>query len=94
MDNFKSYIKAINEKCEAEDAIFNGSLFKNNTPQFSIVIRSQYGNGFDFKHEIFEYRGSNCYLPTKAYCFVKCIIFITGENCKQQYLSFNSKERK
>ena len=51
-------------------------IFINWTPpQFNKVKRSQYGNGCDFKHEIIEYRGKNCYIPTKGYCFVNCINF-------------------
>ena len=57
-----------------------------NTPQFNLVNRTQYGNGCDFKHEIIEYRGNICFMPTTGYCFVKCINFLTGENYKQPYL--------
>ena len=57
--------------------------------------RSQYGNGCDFKHEIIEYRGNNCFIPTKVYCFVKCVNFLRGEDYKQQYLDFiRSEERR
>ena len=56
--------------------------------------RSQYGNGCDFKHEFFEYRGNNCFTPTKGYCFVKCINFITEKRYKEQYLVFNRNEKR
>ena len=36
----------------AEDAIFNGYICKINFLEFNLVIRSQYGIGFDFKREI------------------------------------------
>ena len=76
------------------DAIFNGYIYKFNTPQFNLVNRSQCGNGCDFKHEIFEYRGNNCFIPTKGYCFVKCVNFITGEDYKQQYLDYIRNEKR
>ena len=75
MDDFESYFKSTDEVYYAEDAIFNGFTYKINTPQFNKVNRSQYGNGCDFKHEIIEYRGRNCFIPTKGHCFVKCIKF-------------------
>ena len=70
-------------------------FLKINTPQFNKLNRSQYCNGCDFKHEIIEYRGSNCFIPTKGYCFVKCINFLTGRDYKQQYLdSIRSEQRR
>ena len=56
--------------------------------------RSQYGNGCDFKHDIIEYRGNNCFIPTKGYCFVKCVNFLTGQDYKQQYLYFIISEQR
>ena len=76
MDDFEAYISAIDEGYDAEAAIFNGYIYKVDTPQFKKVNRSQYGNGCDFKHEIIEYRGNNCFIPTKGYCFVKSINFL------------------
>ena len=94
MDDFESYINAIDEGYDAEDAIFIGHIYKIKTPQFNKVNRSQYGNGCDFKHEIIEYRGNNCFIPTKGYCFVKCINFLTGQDYKQQYLDFIRSEQR
>ena len=91
---YESYINAIDEDYESDDAIFNGYIYKNNTPQFSIVNRSQYGNGCDFKHEILEYQGNNCFVPTKGYCFIKYVNFITGQDYKQQNLDFIRNEKK
>ena len=70
-------------------------FIKINTPLFKLVNRSQYGNGCDFKHEIIENRGSNCFIPTKGYCLVKCINHLTGGEYKEQYLDFirNGKRR-
>ena len=59
MNAFESYINSIDEGYDADDSIFNGYIYKINTPQFKKVNRSQYGNGCDFKHEIIEYQGNN-----------------------------------
>ena len=91
--DYEAYINAIDEGYDAEDAIFNGYIYKIKTPQVIKVNRSQYGNGCDFKHEIIEYRDNNCYIPTKGYCSVKCTNFLTGQDYKQQYLDFLRKER-
>ena len=75
--------------------LFSMVIFiKKNTPQFNKVNRSHYGNGSDFNHETIENRGTNCFIPTKGYCFVKCNNFLTGQEYKQQYLDFFRKEKK
>ena len=56
LTEYESYINAIDQDYEAEDAIFNGYIYKINTPQFNLVNRSQYGNGCHFRHRIIEYR--------------------------------------
>ena len=94
MDDFEAHINAIDEGCDAEDAIFNGDIYELETPHFIKVNRSQYGNGWDFKHEIIKYRGKNCFIPTKSYCFVKCINFLPGKDYKQQYLDFIRNEKR
>ena len=92
--DYEAYINAIDQDYESEDSIFNGYFYKTDTPQFNSVNRSQYGNGCDFKHEFVEHRGKNCFIPTKGYCFVKCIIFLTVEHYKQQYLDFIRNEKR
>ena len=94
MDDFESYINSIDEGYDADDCIFNGYIYKIDTPQFNKVNRSQYGNGCSFDKIIVEYRGNNCFIPTKGYCFVKCIDFSTGRYYKQQYLDFIRNEKR
>ena len=69
IDDFESYINAIDHDYVSQDAIFNGYIHKINTPHFNLVNRSQYGNGCDFKHEIIEYRNNNCFLTNKRILF-------------------------
>ena len=74
VDVFESYINAIdNSGYDSEDVIFKGWLYKLNTPEFKKVNRSQNGRGTDFKQDIGENRGNNCYIPTSGNCFIKCI---------------------
>ena len=94
IDDFESYINSIDERYDADDSIFNGYIYKLNTPQFNKVNRSQYGNGCSFDKIIIEYRGNNCFIPTKGYCFVKCNNFLTGQDYKQQYLDFIQNEKR
>ena len=65
-----------------------------NTPQINKVNRSQYGNACAFKNEIIEYHGNKCFIPTKGYCFVKCVSFLTGEYYKEQYIHFFRNEKR
>ena len=94
ISEYEAYINSIDEGHDAEDAIFNGYIYKIKTPHFILVIRSQYGNGCDFKNEIIEYRGNNCFIPTKGFCSVKCINFSTAKDYKQQYLDFTRNEKR
>ena len=94
MDDFEAYINSIDEGYDAEGAIFNGHIYKIITPQFNKVNRSQYGNGCSFDKIIVEYRGNNCFIPTKGYCFVKCFNYLTGQDYKQKYLDFIRSEQR
>ena len=88
------YITATDEGYDAEEAIFNGYVYKIKTLLFNLVNRSQFGSGCDFKHGITEYRGVNCYIPTKRYCFIKCANFLTGTGYNQQNLEFIRNEKR
>ena len=94
MDDFEAYINSIDQDYDSDDSIFNGYFYKIDTPQFIKVNRSQYGNGCSFDKIILEYKGNNCNIPTKGYCFVKCINFLTGQDYKQQYLEFIRNEKR
>ena len=74
--------------------MFNGYFYKLDTVQFKKVNSSQYGNGCSFDKIIVEYRGNNCYIPTKGYCFIKCVNFLTGGDYKEQYIDFIRNEKR
>ena len=93
--DYEYYINAIDQTYDYEDAIFKGYVYKINTPQLNIVNRSQYGNRCDFKHKIIQYCENNCFIPTKWYCFIKCINYLTGLDYNEQYLDFiRNKQRR
>ena len=74
ISDYEAFINAIDQDYDSEDAIFNGYIYKINTPQFNKVNRSQYGNGCSFDKIIIENRGNNCFIPTKGYCFLNVSI--------------------
>ena len=41
MDDFESFINAIDVNYDSEDVTFIGYVYKSNTPQFNIVNRSR-----------------------------------------------------
>ena len=94
ISDYEAYINSIDEGYDADDCIFNGYIYKIDTPPFNKVNRSQYGNGCSFDKIIIEYRGNNCYIPTKGYCFVKCVNYLTGQDYKQEYLDFIRNEKR
>ena len=94
MDDYEAYINSIDRDYDSDDSIFNGYIYKIDTPQFNKVIRSQFGNGCSFDKRIVENRGNNCFIPTQGYCFVKCINFLTGQDYKQKYLDFIRSEQR
>ena len=87
VDDFERYNNAIdNSGYDTEDVIFTGWLYKLNTLEFKKVNRSQYGKGTDFKQDIVEYIGNNCYIPTSGNCFIKCINYFTKKDFTEEFL--------
>ena len=95
VDDFECYINAIdNSGYDSEDVIFTGWLYKLNTPDFKKVNRSQYGRGTDFKQDIVEYIGNNCYIPTSGNCFIKCIKYFPEKDYTEDFLTFIRTEQR
>ena len=95
VDDFESYINAIdNSGYDSEDVIFTGWLYKLNTPEFKKVNKSQYGRGTDFKQDIVEYIGNNCYIPSSGNCFIKCINYFTKKDYTEEFLTFIRTEQR
>ena len=68
--DYLSYFNSFDERYDAADAILNEYFDEIDSRQLNLVNRSQYGNGCDFKHEIIEYRGKICFIPTKGFRFI------------------------
>ena len=95
VDDFENYYNAIdNGGYDSEGVIFTGWLYELNTPEFKKVNRSQYGKGTDFKQDIVEYIGNNCYIPTSGNCFIKCINYFTNKDFTQEFLTFIRTEQR
>ena len=95
IDDFESYNNAIdNSGYDSEDVIFTGWLYKLNTPEFKKVNRPQYGRGTDFKQDIVEYIGNNCYIPTSGNFFIKCINYFTQKDFTEEFLTFIRTEQR
>ena len=85
--DFETYTNDIyNGGYDSEYVLFTGWLYKTNTPEINKVNRSQYGRGTDFKQDIVEYIGNNCYIPTSGTCFEKCINYLTKKDYTHEFL--------
>ena len=73
---------------------FTGWLYKLNPPEFGKVNRSQYGRGTDFKQDIVEYIGKNCYIPTSGNCFIKCINYFTKRLYRRIFNLYSNRTKK
>ena len=94
INDYEAYINTIDQDYDSEDTIFDGYIYKLNTPQFNKVKRIPYGNGCSFDKIIIECQGKNCFIATKGFCFVKCINYLTGHDFKQEYLDFIRNEKR
>ena len=93
MDDFRSYINAIDIDYDSEDVTFTVYINKLKTPQFKVVKRSAYGKGANCMQKIVEYRGQNCYIPTSGMCFIKCIEYFTKNDYTEEFLTFIRSEQ-
>ena len=57
MDDFETYMNAIDIDYDSEDVTFTGYLYNLHTPQFNVAKRSAYGKGTNYMQEIVEYHG-------------------------------------
>ena len=94
MNDFGSYLNAIDIDYDSEDVIFTGYVFKLKTPQFNVVRRSAYGRGTNYMQEYVESHGQNCYIPTSGMCFIKCINYFTKKDDTEKFLYFIRSEQR
>ena len=55
MNDFASYISAIDVDYYSQDVTFTGYIYEFNSPQFNVVKRSAYGEGTNYMQKIVEY---------------------------------------
>ena len=94
MDDFERYINSIDVDYDPEDGTITGYVYKLDTPQFRVVRRSAYRKGTNYKPEIVEYHGQNCYIPTSEMCFIKCINCFTKKEYTEEFLTFIRSEQR
>ena len=64
----------------------------------AIILVGWFGIKFvdeNTEHAVIQYEGTNCYIPTKRFCFIKCINYLAGFDYLKTYLEFirNEKQR-
>ena len=93
MDDFESYINAIDVDYDSEDVTFTGYFYKLNTPQFDVVKRSAYDKVTDYIIEIFEYKGQYCLKPISGMYFIKCNNYFNKTDYAEEFRDFIRNER-
>ena len=94
LDDFETYINAIDIGYDSEDVIFTRRLYKLNTTEFNKVKRSQFGRGTDFNQDIVDYIGNNCYITKRGNCFIKCINCLTGKDYMKDFSTIIRTEQR
>ena len=94
MDDFESYINAIDVDYDSWDFIFSGCVYKLKSPQFNIVKRSAHAKDSNNMQEIVEYRGQNSYIPTSGYCFIKSNNYYTSKDYTEEFLNLIRTEQR
>ena len=94
LDDFGSYINAIDVDYDSEDVTLTGYIYKLNTLQFKVVKRSAYGKGTKYMQEIVEYHGQNCHIPTSSQCFIKGYKYFTEKDFTDYFLTFMRSEQR
>ena len=76
----EQWFKSFNEKSNEDDYVFVGTV-RYVKDHFSRIKRSKWGTGASFKHDIFEYKGEHCHIPTGTNCFIKCFNHLLYSRC-------------
>ena len=96
VNDFESFINAIDIEYDTGDVTFTGFLYKLNTPQLNSAKRSAYAKGTNYFQEIVEYHGQSCYIPTSGNYFIKCINYFSEKIIQKNFrisLELNKDEQ-
>ena len=88
VDDFDTYMNAIDIDYDSADVAFSGYVYKLNTPQFKVPKRRASTKRFNYKQEIVEYHGQNCYIPISGHCFIECNKYLTGKDYTEDFFIF------
>ena len=88
LDDFESFINAIDTDYDSEDVTFTGYVYKWKTPQFKIAKRSCYGKGTNYMQEIVESHRQDCYILTTGHCFMKFNVYFSKKDYTEEFLTF------
>ena len=93
LDDFDSYINAIDISYDSEDNILTGYLYKTNTTKFKVVKRSPFGKSANYMKEIVEYNERSCDIPISEMCFIICISYYNITIHTEKLRHFIRKEK-
>jgi len=95
------YLNLSQRDSELSNWYFSGELqYKERDQEWTIVKRSQRGQGISSVFTIEEYKGENCYIPSEDMCFIKCYNYLMNHNEEERttfedkFKSFLFEERK
>ena len=84
ISDYEAYINSIDEGYYDEDAVFNGYFIKSILNNLIKLLDLNMEMDVILNMKLLKIKETNCFIPTKRYCFVKCINFLTGLNYKEQ----------
>ena len=87
-DELAKFIDKILAKYDDHPSIYyTGNIYRY-FRNFKRVNRSDHGRGANDFHNIEEYEGKNCYIPSGNGCFLKCINYIFDKDFSIEYFEF------
>jgi hypothetical protein len=86
---FENYRNSFNSSSDETKYQFTGNV-RYGEDEFKRLRRSKHGKGEDFRFEIMEYEGENCYIPPAGNCFIRC--YLHQEKKKMNELLQNTVE--
>ena len=84
MDDFESYINAIDVDYDSADVTLTGYVYKLHAPQFKFVKRIAYVKGTNYLEKVIDYHGQNCSIPIFGMHFIKCIKYFTERDYTEE----------
>ena len=93
LEDFESYIKAIDIDYDNEIVIFTGFVYKVSTHHFNVVERNAYAKGINHMKESAESYGQNVYKPTSGISFIKFNKYFNKNSYTEEFRDFLGNEK-